>query len=417
MLKGLLLAGIGMVAPHAAEAQDAVSSAALPTNVSIAQRARPDYDPIGGRIGSFFLYPRLDLTGYYTSNLRAQDNNDAISDVFLDVRPSARLASVWSRHSLQADVYYARTVHANYPREDFSQYGGNVTGRYDIGRSGFASLTANAARIAEPRTDINSNLASRSPITYLNLSASGQVSQDFARFGVSVSGGLNKQTFDNGTTFSGLPLSQEFRDNTNYNGQVEGRYRLGANTRLLARVGGGGIRYDINPFNGFDRDSNFYRVEGGVGLTFSELLSGSVTAGFYRQDNADPRFLDSSGLSFSADLLYSPTALTSVRLTADRTVEPGGSTITSGNVRGTGAVTVEHELRPDLILIGNARYSHVEPQGAIPGADEYGGSASALYYLSRRFRFNASVGYSARSSDFFPKFNAVIASAGVTVTL
>jgi len=416
MRRKLWLAGFWLMAPHAAFAQEATPSAALPPNVSVTQRARPDYEPIGGRIGSFFLYPRLDLTALYTSNLRAQEV-DPLSDVFLDVRPSARLTSLWSRHSLEANVYYERTVHANYSTEDFSQYGGNVTGRYDYGRDGFASLTASAARIAEPRTDINSNLASRSPITYSNLSLSGLVSQEFVRFGVSGTASVNKQNFNNGVTFAGAPLSQDFRDNTNYSGQVEGRYRLGANTRLLARVQGGGIRYDTNPFSGFDRDSNFYRVEGGVGLTFSELLSGNVTAGFYRQDNADPLFLDSSGLSFSADLLYNPTPLTSIRLVADRTVEPGGSTITSGNVRGTGSLTIEHELRPDLILIGNARYSHVEPQGAISGADEYGASASALYYLNRRFRLNTSVGYSARSSRFFPEFHAVSATAGVAVTL
>jgi hypothetical protein len=416
MRKRILLAGVGMLLPCAVHAQEAARPADVPANVSVLQRGRPDYEPIGGRLGSFFLYPRLDVTSFYTSNLRAQEF-DAVSDVFFDIRPSARLTSNWSRHSLQAEAYYNRSVHLRYPREDFSQYGGSVAGRYDYSGTGAITLTGAAARIAEPRTDINSNLASRSPITYTNLSLSGSVTQDFNRLGITAGGSVNRQDFNNGVTFTGQPLSQDFRDNTNYSGSLEGRMRVGANTRALARVIVGGINYDDNPLAGFDRNSTFYRVEAGFGLTVSELLSGSVTAGYYRQNNGDPRFLDSSGLSFSADLLYNPTSLTSVRLFADRTIEPGGSTVTSGNVRGTVGLTVEHELRPDLVLIGNARYSNVEPQGPISGADEYGLGASANYYLNRRFRFNGGVNYSTRKSDFFPEYDALSAFLGVSLTL
>jgi hypothetical protein len=416
MRKRYWLAGLGALLPAAGHAQEATTAAELPANVSVLQRSRPDYEPIGGRVGSFFLYPRLDLTGFYTSNLRAQEF-DAVSDVFFDIRPSARIVSTWSRHSLQGDVYYNRSVHARFPREDFSQYGGSVAGRYDYSGTGAITVTGAAARIAEPRTDINSNLASRSPITYTNLSLSGSVSQDFNRLGVTAGGNVNRQNFNDGITFTGVPLSQGFRDNTNYSGSLEGRMRVGANTRALARVIAGGINYDDNPLGGFDRNSNFYRVEAGVSLTVNQLLSGSVTAGYYRQNNSDPLFIDSSGLSFSADVLYNPTSLTSIRLFADRTIEPGGSTVTSGNVRGTVALTVEHELRPDLVLVGNARYSNVEPQGPISGADEYSLGASANYYLNRRFRFNGGVNYSARQSDFFPEYNAVSAFLGVSVTL
>jgi hypothetical protein len=407
------------VAPFASpvHAQSAaLPTVAVPANTSVADRARPGYEPIGGRIGSFFLYPTIDVTTQYNSNIRATEDN-TVSDVVFDLRPALRLTSIFSRNQLDANVYYDKNFHVNQGREDYAQYGANVGGRYDLGSNMSVGGTVSADRLAVPRTDINSNAASRSPITYTNLSASGTVRRDFVRLAVVASGNVNHQSFNDAETVDGIPLPQGFRDNLSYSGALEGRFSVASRTRLIARGEAGAIQYDDNPLSGFDRNSHYYRIEGGVGFDATALLSGDLRVGYFHQSNDDPRFLDSSGLSFSANLLYNPTALTSVRLTGDRSVEPGGSTVTSGNVRSTVRVGVDHELLPNVVVSGAARYSHIDVQGPLSGANEYDGQLSGVYYVNRRFRLRASVGYFGRSSRSFGSYNVATGSLGLSVTL
>ena len=57
------------------------------------------YEPVGVQIGSFVLFLELELGGSYYSNVFHAPN--AALDVALDVIPSARLVSNWSRHALE----------------------------------------------------------------------------------------------------------------------------------------------------------------------------------------------------------------------------------------------------------------------------------------------------------------------------
>ena len=427
MRRLLWLAGVLAPVAGGAHAQSSVPvpAAAEPNNVSVADRYRPDYAPIVGRVGSFILYPRLEASAQYNSNLLAQSTN-TISDVTFDVRPSIDLQSQWTRNRLDLNAYYDKTFHGQYSSENFSQFGGSATGTYDAGESTILTGSAFAARLTESRTDINSAFyngtngfsnASRSPIRYSNIGGSASVSRDFARLGLTAGGSYTKQSFDDATAYDGTPLPQGFRDNHYLDAYVEGRYLVGAGTRLVARGEVGTISYDQNPFNGFDRNSRNYRIEGGVALDITRVLHGELRAGYFRQDNFDPRFLDSSGISFSANLLWNPTALTSVRLVGDRSIEPGGSTVTSGNVRSTVAVTVDHELLPNLVLTGYGRYSRIEPQGPISDANEYEERVGAAYYLSRRFRFTLAADHFSRRSLSFGSFDQTTATLGVGVTL
>jgi hypothetical protein len=71
-------------------------------------RANP-YDPVGLRLGSFTLYPTLELSGVADSNL-ARSSTAPKHDIGLGVKPGFRLQSDWSRHELvvssSADVLH-----------------------------------------------------------------------------------------------------------------------------------------------------------------------------------------------------------------------------------------------------------------------------------------------------------------------
>ena len=253
---------------------------------------------------------------------------------------------------------------------------------------------------------------------YTNLDFSANLSQRFNRLTVIGDAGVNRQTFDNATLLSGQPLDQTFRNNTVIDTYLEGRYLLGGATSIIAHVDRAQIDYDNNDVVGFNRNSVSYTAQLGVGLQISQLVKGDIRVGYFTQNNRDPRFLDLSGIGFSANVVYNVTPTTTIRVYAERSVEPSGSVITSGNVRSTGALTVEHELLRNLVVTGYGRYSSITPQATVDlgSAQEYEGRLGATYYLSRRFRFNAALDHYSRRG-VFGSFDVNNASLGVAVTL
>lgn len=400
-----------------AQAQALVTApGSVPPLAGVTDRSRPDYDPIGGRIGSFFLYPRLDASVSYTDNLRATES-DHISDETFELRPSADLVSNWSRNYLDLRAFYAKDFHANTTSENFSTYGASAASRLDFGRDTHLFLSGNVDRDIEPRTDINSDNSSRSPIRFSDYGVGANLSSTFNRLTLSGGTTVNLQRFDNAETVTGQPLIETFRNNTVVDSTVEGRYLLGGATSLIVHVERSQINYDDSGFTDFDRDSVGYTAQLGVGLHITSLIQGDIRVGYLTQNNGDPRIVDTSGVAFSANITYNVTPTTTIRLLADRSIEPGGSPVTTGNVRSTGAVTVEHELLRNLVVIGYGRYSVIDPQGPFDDGRELEGRLSAIYYLSRRFRFNANVDHYSRFGDTFGHFGVNNATLGVTVTL
>ncbi len=426
MRRRVWIAGLALplATATAAQGQVVVGPASGEPLLGVADRPRPEYSPIGGRLGSFFLYPRVDASVQYTDNLRGTPT-DKISDEILDVRPSVDLVSGWSRNLLDLRAYYDHDFHAHTSSENYSQFGAAALTRLDFARATHLQINASADRLIESRTDINSpngtidsNYATTSPIRYTNLALSANLSQAFNRLTVIGNAGVNRQKFDDATLLNGQPLDQQFRNNTLFDAYLEGRYALGGSTSIIAHIERSEISYDENELVGFDRNSVSYTAQLGVGLQISQLVKGDIRVGYFTQNNRDPRFLDSSGVGFSANLVYNITPTTTIRVYADRSVQPSGSIVTSGNVVSTGALTVEHEFLRNLTGSAYARYSSIDPQATVNlgTGQEYEGRLGATYYLSRRFRFNASLDHYSRRG-VFGNLDVNAASLGVAVTL
>lgn len=395
----------------------------VPSDVGVAQRSRPDYDPIGGRVGTFVLYPSLLVSTDYNDNLYATETNK-VDDAELVLRPSVRLASDWVRHRLEVSGYYQRSFHATRTTENNSQAQMRLNGALDISRRSNLDVSMSIGRLTEARTDINSTSAARSPVTLDSFDSRLTYRQLFNRMSVVATGGVSRFDYNNVFAFDGTLLDQSFRNGKLVDGGVTVGYEFANGLSVIGRVQADRLSYDrktINTGSGlipFDRDSTGSRLEAGVSLDFTRLLSGTIRAGVLRRDNDNPLFLDANGVSFGADLLYNVTPLTSVRLIADRTIEPGGSPLTSGNLRAQGTLMVDHELRRWLILSASLRYARLDPQGGnFEGSNEVEGALSARYLLNRRWQARAEYRYFSRSEGVFQPFTTNVLLAQLQFSL
>jgi hypothetical protein len=386
--------------PTGAAAQ--VLAPAVPQGVGVADRARPDYQPIGGRLGSFFLYPTVSLTGSATDNVRATDL-DKRGDAYAVAKAEAKLQSNWSAHALDLDIFASRSQHASVVTENASQYGGQLDGRFDLGREGAVSLMLRGEHAVEDRDSYSNPTNALRPVRYGRQQALMNAAQGFGRLTVNSSLSYTRYRFEDTQSTTGALLSQRFRNLDMLAVTASAAYELSPGYALLLFGAADRSNYTLSARDplqpgGLNRDSSGGRIEAGVKLSLTSLLYGQLRAGYLVRHYADPRFPGASGTSFGADILWNVTPLTTLKVTADRRVDEAFTTNVAGNRVTELTGGVDHELLRNLILSGSLRYADIEPLGPVGTSSEVGGRVGAVYLADRRLSLRANYAWGERSA-------------------
>src|SRR5687767_1248986 len=94
-------------------------------------------------VGSFRLYPILDVKAGYDSNVFAQPG--AQGSAYEAIRPSLSLQSDWSNHMLNFDAYGVLGFYNSATSQNYQNFGFSTDGRLDIQQDWY--LTGSAAFI------------------------------------------------------------------------------------------------------------------------------------------------------------------------------------------------------------------------------------------------------------------------------
>lgn len=386
----------------------------------VTQRLHPEYDAVALKAGDFDIFPSLNIFANATDNFRATSANPQ-GDVYLNVRPEVRAQSVWARHALALRTFVDRSIHTNLKSEDVTTYGGTLDGLYDVSRTAQFNLTAGFSRLAEGRQDLGSFRGSTRPVVF---------NQALARFSASKVLGrvtaVGKVNFERRNYYDAVvgsqTIDQDFRDVNSYGGGADLTYDLRNGIGIMVTGEYDVLQHDFRagtagfvPGVSLNRDSEGYAALAGIRLELSTLIFGFVQVGYQGRSYKDNRLRSPNGLNVRADILWNPTALTSVRLRASRSTQDSSSTVLAGNVRTDIGLKVDHELIRPIIFSMSADYGHFRPNGVGFGGTEYRFSPSATYRIDRNFRARAFVSYARRdSADQFLKFRGV--AGGVQIT-
>jgi hypothetical protein len=150
--------------------------------------------------------------------------------------------------------------------------------------------------------------------------------------------------------------------------------------------------------SGLDRSSNGYRVRTGLATALTNLLLGEAFVGYLDQRYAEP-LEDLSGFDFGASLTWSVTALTTVRLNAQRVINDTAIEGVSGLDDRTLAFSVDHELLRNLVLRSNLGYLHSRFQGVARADEVVDFGFGAEYFMSRYLSVSARYAHQRRTSD------------------
>lgn len=372
---------------------------------AVADRARPDYDALGARVGAFTLYPSVTVAVSATDNYLARDF-DKQGDVYATISPEYTIRSNWARHRVEGRAWVSQSVHAELTGDNETEFGLSANGMYDASR--FAQITAGAAaeQFSENRSALGAFRNTREPVRFKIARFNIGNAQSFNRFSLNWTGSATFVNYDDVNSGSGFVFDQDFRDVRRLNGGVTAQYELRSGIGLIATAEINDSRYDFrpgqpgfDPLTDIDRKSRGYNLLAGVTFELSSLVFGSLQVGVLDRSYRDPRLRDFSGLSFNGDILWNVTPLTSVRFTASRSVEDTSSRTIAGNTRSRFGISVDHELYRYIILSGDVSYGSFKPNGPGIGGDEYGIGAGARYLIDRNWSVLGNLRYDKRSSD------------------
>src|SRR6185437_735086 len=232
-----------------------------PRGTTVLSRPRPETDPQGTRLGSFFLFPRLELDEAYNDNIFATPNNTS-SDFITTVAPSFDLLSNWNQDALNFHAGAAIGTYASHSSENYQDAFVSADGRLDIdeGRQGYGGLQVQ--KLHESRYSPNSPGAAAEPVKYMNYGGNLGYAQSGLRIGYSADFSLNRYEYQAPPAVGGGVVPQSDRNYTTPDLALRGSYEFAEGIAAYLRGEGNYRAFDHGASASQPaRTSAGYRVE------------------------------------------------------------------------------------------------------------------------------------------------------------
>lgn len=376
--------------------QDAQTSAAPERGETVLSRPRPEYDPVGVRMGGFMLYPEIGVQESYNSNIFATTSNEQ-SDFITAIEPSLDLRSNWNNHALNLHADSSVVRYWDNDDENFTDYTLSADGRVDVLRDLRLFGGAGYQIRHEPRSSPD-NQGGTEPTEYSVAGANLGVEKEFNRLSFRLNGKTERYEYDNVRNASGTVLDQSGRDRDEHEIGLRTGYEIGPlrNVYLLTNYY---IREYDKLTGGFNRDSDGYLVGVGTQYDLTGLVFIDAYAGYRRQDYDDARLREMTGWASGIKVTWNVTPLTTLTGTLDRDIRETTVTNASGYFQTKAELRADHELLRNLILTASLGYQNDDFQGVSRDDDYTLVGLGAKYLINRNFTLSGGYGYRSRDSN------------------
>ena len=375
-----------------------------PRGTTVLSRPRPETDPQGTRLGSFFLFPRAELDEAYNDNVFGTQSQKA-SDYITTVAPSFDLLSNWNQDALNFHAGGAFGTYARHSSEDYRDAFASADGRLDIdeGRQAYGGLQLTKQH--ESRYSPNSPGAAAEPVKYVNYGGNLGYTQSGLRIGYGADFSLNRYEYEAPPRIGGGVVPQSDRNMTTPDLALRGSYEFVQNIQAYLRGEGNFRAFDHGASAAAPaRNSAGYRIDTGLHADLTGVTVADVYVGYLEQFYQSNAYSTFRGVDFGAKVTWNPTTLDSVHVAIDRTVNDLNSSalasgqVSSGYLETVVSATEDHELLRNLIISGNASYTNDSFGGINRNDNVYGLGTGARYLMNRYLYLGFSYSFSHRES-------------------
>lgn len=308
--------------------------------------------------------------------------------------------SDWNNHALNATAYLNEGLYASHSDEDYTDFGLLADGRIDIQRSAYLFGGGSAEHLHEDRGSENAIVTAVEPTEYDRYAANIGGTYKPNRLGVTAEGNWLQLDYDNDTNAAGAVINNADRDRNEYRERLRVGYDVQPGYTAFVQGSLNQRDYDQTPDdNGFNRNSDGYRVNAGMAVSLTNLIDAEFFGGYLAQDYDDPAFSDIGTFDVGAAVLWSVNPLTSVTATLSRTVQETVQAASSSYIATVAEVGVDYELRRNILVGMTGMFANNDYQGISRDDDVWRIGLNGKYLINRNFYAGARIGYADRDSN------------------
>jgi hypothetical protein len=386
----------------------AESNFARDRNVAVRERPHPEYEAAGIREGGFLVFPRIEADVEYDDNIFATPTNKT-SDTIWRLKPEISAVSQWSRHSLRFSAGLATDGYSQHSSENTTDWNVAADGRLDFAGRANVSGGLSFARLTEPRTSSNQATGGAfgagspaKPVEYDLAMGNIGWTKEFNRLKLGLRGDWSRYDYHDVPLVGGGILDEDLRDRTITALTARSDYAISPATAIFFEVSSNDRKFRVTPpAPQLKQDSSGYEVLTGVNFELGHLARGEVGVGYLRQNYKAAGNADISGAGFRGKLEWFPSQLTTVTFRSARSVEDSGvvglTGLTGGYLFTDTGVSIDHELRRNIILNGAVSYTNSDYKQIDRTDNRLLWTVSATYLMNRRVGINA--GFSSLHQD------------------
>ncbi len=368
---------------------------------AVANRSRPDFDAQCIRAGAadptveaggIVICPTVNITTQYEDNVFRDATNER-GDISATISPALSVATDLDAHALSVTGAIAATRYASEDNNDSTDYTVSGSGRLDVAADVSTTLGLSAGRFHRDRGDPDSSGAGQDVDKFTSTSESLGLTYAPSDFSFTVTVGARQLDFSNTGT-----VNNDDQDRAEYTAAFRAGLGLGSGLSVFIRPRIQVTRYDQRSA-GVTRDSDGYDIQAGASYDLSGVTFVEVGVGAFSRDFDDPTFGDASGASVSGRVVWNPTDLQTVTLTADRglseTAQVGASSIIDTSV----GATVDFDVAENVALNTSLSYANQEFQDDPRDDDVWRAGIGAQLFINEYARATAGVAHERRRSS------------------
>jgi hypothetical protein len=356
------------------------------------------YGSLGVRVGGVTLFPAIEQSLGYDSNPNrtSQRKGSFVSHT----EGELRLQSDWNRHELSGFLRGAYNEYPAVPEASRPEGAGRLGLRVDVLRD--TQVNVEGRYLIDTQRPDSPDLLSPVRTRPLVFSEGGTlgVTQRFNRLVASLQGTIDRTDYENASTPGGILIDQSDRNITQYG--VRGRlgYELSPGFIPFLEALADTRVYDRRLDNaGYARSSDGFGGRAGSTFEITRLITGEIAAGAINRRYDDPRLGDLTSPLVDASLVWAMTPLTTIKATAQATVDETSVANATGVRTVRGLLELSHALRRNLIVTGGLTVSDYDYQGAPIHERGYGALVRANWKLTRSVAVRASYNWERLNSS------------------
>jgi hypothetical protein len=364
-----------------------------PIVVPAARRRPPDNDPfapIGYRFETVTLFPSTEESIGYDDNPNRSASAKKGSMLY-KTEGAIGLQSNWSRHDLNGTVRGAYNWFPDLDNADRPEADGRLNLRLDVTRDAQIDAEARFRLDTQRPSSPELNAVVRERPAIWNTGAGLGFTQRFNRLALTSRGFVDRFAYEDALLSNGLTLDQGDRNFTQYGAALRAGYEVKPGFVPFIEAQADTRLYDRRRDNaGFERDSMGLTGRLGSSFEITRLLAGEGSIGYQHRDYEDGRLKELRGLIADASLVWSASALTTIRGRMRSELDETSLAGASGIVVRRANLEVQHDLRRYLSVTGLLGVSQSDYKGPSIKEDGVNAGVRLDYKMSRSVVVRAS---------------------------